>query len=89
LPTAQSESESFSEKTYVEGECVSDFGGVRRALEHRRLTLANRNYQPNLQSVVETRTEQLRKATVDLERSYDVTLDARRVPSNELTATGH
>ena len=48
---------------------------VRRALEHRRLVLENRGYQATLQSVVETRTEQLRKATVDLERSYDVTLE--------------
>ena len=46
---------------------------VRRALEHRRLTLENRGYQAELQSAVEGRTEQLRKAIIDLERSYDVT----------------
>jgi len=48
---------------------------VRRALEHRRLALENRGYQATLQSVVETRTEKLRKVTVDLERSYDMTLE--------------
>jgi len=30
--------------------------GVRRALEHRRLLLENRNYQRNLEKLVEDRT---------------------------------
>jgi putative nucleotidyltransferase with HDIG domain len=49
---------------------------VRRALEHRRLKLENRAYQSNLESLVGARTEQLRQAMTDLERSYDITLEA-------------
>src|SRR3954465_1629160 len=49
---------------------------VRRALEHRRLKLENRAYQSNLESLVAARTEQLRQAMADLERSYDITLEA-------------
>src|SRR5690242_18614433 len=49
---------------------------VRRALENRRLKLENREYQTNLESLVAARTEQLRKAVADLERSYGMTLEA-------------
>jgi cyclic di-GMP phosphodiesterase len=49
---------------------------VRRALENRRLRLENRAYQSNLESLVAARTEQLRQAMSDLERSYDITLEA-------------
>src|SRR6266481_957801 len=49
---------------------------VRRALEHRRLKLENKAYQANLESLVAARTEQLRQAMTDLERSYDITLEA-------------
>jgi putative nucleotidyltransferase with HDIG domain len=49
---------------------------VSRALENRRLKLENRAYQTDLEALVEARTEQLRKALVDLERSYDITLEA-------------
>src|SRR3954451_6697029 len=49
---------------------------VRRALENRRLKLENRAYQSNLESLVAARTEQLRQAMTDLERSYDITLEA-------------
>jgi putative nucleotidyltransferase with HDIG domain len=49
---------------------------VKRALEHRKLKLENRTYQSNLESLVAARTEQLRQAMADLERSYDVTLEA-------------
>jgi putative nucleotidyltransferase with HDIG domain len=49
---------------------------VRRALENRRLKLENRAYQTNLESLVAARTEQLKKVVVDLERSYDITLEA-------------
>src|SRR3989475_3796257 len=49
---------------------------VRRALENRRLKLENRKYQTELESLVAARTEQLREAMVDLERSYDITLEA-------------
>src|SRR5438552_16357621 len=49
---------------------------VRRALENRRLKLENRAYQTNLETLVAARTEQLRKAMVELERSYDITLEA-------------
>src|SRR5438045_3598298 len=49
---------------------------VRRALEHRKLRLENRSYQSNLESLVAARTEQLRQTMDDLERSYDITLEA-------------
>jgi putative nucleotidyltransferase with HDIG domain len=49
---------------------------VRRALETRRLKLENRAYQSNLESLVAARTEQLRQTMSDLERSYDITLEA-------------
>lgn len=49
---------------------------VKRALEHRKLRMENRAYQSNLESLVAARTEQLRQAMTDLERSYDITLEA-------------
>jgi putative nucleotidyltransferase with HDIG domain len=49
---------------------------VRRALENRRLKLENRAYQTNLESLVQARTRQLERAMADLERSYDITLEA-------------
>jgi putative nucleotidyltransferase with HDIG domain len=56
---------------------------VSRALENRRLKLENRNYQMNLESLVEARTNQLQTAKANLERamenleqSYDITLEA-------------
>jgi len=49
---------------------------VRRAMENRRLKLENRAYQTNLESLVAARTDQLRQAITDLERSYDITLEA-------------
>ena len=49
---------------------------VRRALENRRLKLENRRYQTSLESLVAERTAHLRKVMVELERSYDITLEA-------------
>ncbi|WP_158752005.1 HD domain-containing phosphohydrolase [Acidobacterium sp. S8] len=49
---------------------------VRRALDHRRLTQQNSMYQSNLEQLVAARTEMLRHAISDLERSYDITLEA-------------
>src|SRR5438477_2596338 len=49
---------------------------VRRALENRRLKLENREYLTDMELLVEARTEQLRKAMGNLERSYDITLEA-------------
>src|SRR3954467_5467287 len=49
---------------------------VRRALEHRRLKLENRAYQSNLESLVAARTETVCQVMADLERSYDITLEA-------------
>src|SRR6202142_2126295 len=49
---------------------------VGRALENRRLKLENRNYQANLESLVKARTDQLQEALRNLERSYDITLEA-------------
>jgi putative nucleotidyltransferase with HDIG domain len=50
--------------------------GVRRALDHRHLLIENRNYQRNLERLVEERTAQLRGALDQLEQSYDDTLEA-------------
>ena len=44
---------------------------VRRALENRRLKMENRAYQTDLERMVEARTEQLKSAMADLERSYE------------------
>ncbi len=52
------------------------FLGVRRALQHRHLVLENRNYQRNLEVLVEERTAQLSGALSQLEKSYDDTLEA-------------
>ena len=49
---------------------------VRRAVENRRLKLENLAYQTKLESLVSARTELLRQALADLERSYDITLEA-------------
>src|SRR5215470_1775036 len=49
---------------------------VRRALENRRLKLENRAYQTDLESLVEARTRQLNETMKNLERSYDITLEA-------------
>jgi putative nucleotidyltransferase with HDIG domain len=49
---------------------------VRRALENRRLKMENRKYQTELETLVDARTEQLQKAMSNLERSYDITLEA-------------
>ncbi len=49
---------------------------VSRALENRRLKVENRTYQTNLESLVKARTDQLQLAMSNLERSYDITLEA-------------
>jgi putative nucleotidyltransferase with HDIG domain len=49
---------------------------VRRALENRRLKVENRAYQTDLEVKVQERTKQWEEALVDLERSYDITLEA-------------
>jgi putative nucleotidyltransferase with HDIG domain len=49
---------------------------VSRALENRRLKVENRTYQTNLESLVKARTDQLQSAMANLERSYDITLEA-------------
>jgi putative nucleotidyltransferase with HDIG domain len=52
------------------------FLSVRRAVEHGRLVVENRNYQRNLEQLVEQRTGQLKGALNQLESSYDATLEA-------------
>jgi putative nucleotidyltransferase with HDIG domain len=49
---------------------------VRRALENRRLKVENRAYQTELETLVSARTDQWKKAMQNLERSYDITLEA-------------
>jgi putative nucleotidyltransferase with HDIG domain len=49
---------------------------VRRALENRRLKRENDNYRTNLEALVAARTQQLKTAMNNLERSYDITLEA-------------
>lgn len=49
---------------------------VRRALEHRQLKLENLAHEARLKAAVDQKTELLRKAFAELERSYDITLEA-------------
>ncbi len=49
---------------------------VRRALEAHRLRVENRLYQSNLEALVDRRTRELRQTITELERAYDVTLEA-------------
>jgi putative nucleotidyltransferase with HDIG domain len=49
---------------------------VMRAVEHGRLRKQNTIYRQNLESIVTTRTGRLRSTMQDLERSYDITLEA-------------
>ena len=49
---------------------------VSRPLENRRLKVENRAYQTNLESLVQERTKQWQMAMANLERSYDMTLEA-------------
>ncbi|MGA9529961.1 MAG: HD domain-containing phosphohydrolase [Terriglobales bacterium] len=49
---------------------------VRRALEHRRLKRENDAYRTRLEGLVESRTQELQQALVDLKKSYDITLEA-------------
>jgi putative nucleotidyltransferase with HDIG domain len=49
---------------------------VMRAVEHGRLRKQNALYRHNLESIVSARTGRLRSTMQDLERSYDITLEA-------------
>jgi putative nucleotidyltransferase with HDIG domain len=49
---------------------------VLRAIEHGRLRKQNTTYRHNLESIVSSRTGRLRSTMQDLERSYDITLEA-------------
>lgn len=52
-------------------ECI-----VMRGVEHGRLRKQNTIYRQNLESIVTSRTGRLRSTMQDLERSYDITLEA-------------
>ncbi|HMD15649.1 MAG TPA: HD domain-containing phosphohydrolase [Terriglobales bacterium] len=49
---------------------------VRRALENRRLKRENDAYRTNLESLVAARTQQWKGALSELEKSYDILLEA-------------
>jgi putative nucleotidyltransferase with HDIG domain len=49
---------------------------VMRAVEHGRLRKQNAVYRHNLEAIVSARTGRLRSTMQDLERSYDITLEA-------------
>lgn len=49
---------------------------VMNAIEHGRLRKQNTIYRQNLESIVSARTGRLRSTMQDLERSYDITLEA-------------
>ena len=51
-------------------------GVVSRALEHGLLRQQNSTYRQNLEEMVAARTTRLRMTMQDLERSYDITLEA-------------
>jgi putative nucleotidyltransferase with HDIG domain len=52
------------------------YHGVGRALQHRRLVVENRDYQRELERKVEERTAELTAKHIELEQSYDDTLEA-------------
>ena len=49
---------------------------VKRAVLHRRLLQQNVSYRQDLEKMVNARTGMLHQAIADLERSYDITLEA-------------
>ena len=49
---------------------------VSRAIEHRRIRQQNALYRHNLEETVTARTAQLRSTLQELERSYDITIEA-------------
>ncbi|HEV2645207.1 MAG TPA: HD domain-containing phosphohydrolase [Acidobacteriaceae bacterium] len=49
---------------------------VSRALDHSRLMKQNEAYRQNLEEIISNRTSRLRATMLDLERSYDFTLEA-------------
>jgi putative nucleotidyltransferase with HDIG domain len=49
---------------------------VSRALDHGRLMRQNEAYRQNLEEIISNRTSRLRATMLDLERSYDFTLEA-------------
>lgn len=49
---------------------------VLRALQHGRLLKQNAAYRQNLEQIIDFRTSRLRATMHDLERSYDITLEA-------------
>lgn len=49
---------------------------MQRAIAHRRITQQNPGYWEKLEQLVTARTELLQKTMADLERSYDITLEA-------------
>jgi putative nucleotidyltransferase with HDIG domain len=51
-------------------------GTVMRALDHRELERRDTLHRQSLERLVEARTEMLHRAIADLERSYDITLEA-------------
>ncbi|MDE3103569.1 MAG: response regulator [Acidobacteriota bacterium] len=52
---------------------------ILRGLEHRRLSLQSVAYRQNLEEMVASRTQRLRETMQELERSYDITLEAMAV----------
>src|ERR1700678_4258559 len=49
---------------------------VKRAVDYRRLVQQNQLYRQDLEQLVSARTGMLHQAIADLERSYDITLEA-------------
>ena len=49
---------------------------MRRAIDYRRLVQQNAMYRQDLEQMVSARTGMLNQAIADLERSYDITLEA-------------
>jgi putative nucleotidyltransferase with HDIG domain len=67
------------------------FMSVGRAIEHRRVVLENRDYQHNLEKLVEKRTAEVHRALIQLEQSYDETLQAlgRALDLKDAETQGH
>jgi putative nucleotidyltransferase with HDIG domain len=64
---------------------------VSRALEKRRLTIENQNYQRTLEEQVSSRTYELKKALATLEQTYHSTLAAlsKALDSRDADSEGH
>jgi hypothetical protein len=61
---------------------------MQNIADRQELEAENRAYQTNLESLVTARTQQLQAAMQNLERSYEITLQASTLPPWPLRPSG-